>query len=65
MLNSSEEKSQLAHETCDLNPYIAIGFVLRVGDTEELPEAFVIERLDSYVYLNQECSSLTPMKDDL
>lgn len=51
-------------EIFELAPCIIIGAVLKAGKAEELTQAFVLEHLDHFSWLVQECSSLAPVEED-
>lgn len=56
--NGREERFLSAYKTFYLPPYIVIGFVLRLRETQEIYRVFVFERLDRSSCFNQECPSL-------
>lgn len=53
-----------AHETFDLTSYIVDGLVLQVGNAQKLSQPFVLERLDPFPSLTQNCPSLTHVQGD-
>lgn len=50
-----------AHETFDPDTYIVIGCVFPVGDVDQLSQAYVLERLESF-YLPQPGISKSPTR---
>lgn len=54
----------MAHEIFYLALYIVISFVLPLRDVEGPSQAFVLECLDPFTCLNQECPSLRPIEED-
>lgn len=63
-LNGCEKNSSQSTKILTLVPYADIGFVMLVRDAEELSQAFVLKRLYSSSYLNQECLCLVLIDEE-
>lgn len=58
MLNSSKERFPSVYESFDLALYIITGFVLPLGNMEELSQSLLLKWPDHLFCLNQECPQL-------